>query len=152
MKAVQPTERIREAKIFLASRIAEEAERQGLPLSEIERKMLYYSDSGWTLEDMSDVNDAIARQLEQREYEKRIALVIRALRARLRAARGEEYETWNWAIGVLKESRRAQKENHYVLTLIAGAQPKGEIARLVVTALVVIGVMILAVYLAGRGY
>jgi hypothetical protein len=152
MATVQPQDRIREAKIFLASRIAEEAERQGLPLHEIERKMLYYAERGWTLPDMEDVNDAIAQQLDQRAYEKRIGLLIRSLRAQLRATGGDEYESWNNAIAELKLARDENNEQHYLLTLIAKAQPEGEIARLVVTALVVIGVMLLAIYLATGGY
>src|SRR5277367_4567994 len=58
MAAVERTDRIREAKVFLASRITEEAERQGAPLSETERKMLYFSPTGWTLEDMATVKEA----------------------------------------------------------------------------------------------
>jgi hypothetical protein len=149
---VYPTDRIREAKIFLASRIAEEAERQGKPLSDLERKMLYYADSGWTLEDMSEVNEAIARQVDQRAYEKRIGLIIRALRARLRAADDQEYENWNRSIRALTVLQREHKENHYLLKLIAHAQPQGEVFSLLLTALVVIGVMLLAVYLMTRGY
>lgn len=152
MLAVEPVDPIREAKIFLASRIAEEAEIQGFPLSDIERKMLYYSDSGWTLDDISEVNDAVARQIDRKLYEKRMASLIRTLRARLQASGGEEYEAWNRAIHILKQTREERKETHYVLALIAGAPPKGEIGRLVLTALVVIGVLLLAIYLASRGY
>ena len=36
---------VREAKEFLASQIAEEAQREGTPLCEIERKMLYFSEA-----------------------------------------------------------------------------------------------------------
>jgi len=150
---VEQVDQIRDAKVFLASRIAEEAERQGTPLSDIERKMLYYSESGWTLEDMATVNDSIAQQLDQRSYEKHIGKIIRSLRARLRTAYDkEEYAEWNQAIRVLQESRAERKEDHYLLKLIAGAQPEGEITRLVITGLVVIGVMLLALYLAGLGY
>jgi hypothetical protein len=42
----------REAKEFLISRIVEEAQRENIPLSEIERKMLYFTESGWTLPDI----------------------------------------------------------------------------------------------------
>ena len=42
-------ENAREAKEFLISRIAEQAQRDGEPLSEIERKELYFSESGWTV-------------------------------------------------------------------------------------------------------
>jgi len=152
MAPVDSTDRVREAKIFLASRIAEEAERKGVPLNEIERKMLYYSESGWTLDDIAEVSVAFSRELDRNVYEKRVAALIRSLRARLRAARGDEYQIWNRAISVLKSVREEKKEGHYILTLIARAQPTGEISRLVITALVVIGVLLLAVYLATRGY
>lgn len=36
----------REAKEFLISKIVAEAQLEGIPLSEIERKMLYFSESG----------------------------------------------------------------------------------------------------------
>jgi hypothetical protein len=144
---VEPTDTIREAKVFLASRIAEEAEHEGAPLTEIERKALYFSESGWTLPDMSEVNERFEQEYDRRAYEKRIALLIRRARARLRAGDQREYQAWANALAALKE-----EEDHYLLTMIAGAQPEGEVARLVITALVVAGVMMLAIYLVQRGY
>jgi|HubBroStandDraft_5_1064220.scaffolds.fasta_scaffold271577_1 hypothetical protein len=152
MAAVEINDRIREAKVFLASRITEEAEHQGAPLSEIERKMLYSSETGWTLEDMSAVRETFARDFDRKAYEKRVTKLIRSLRARLQSRGDDEYEAWSGAIGLLKQRREEQEEDHYLLTLIAGAPPSGEIARLVVTALVVIGVMILAIFLVSKGY
>ena len=48
----------REAKEFLISRIVDQAQRDGVPLSEVERKMLYFSETGWTLPDIMSVNEA----------------------------------------------------------------------------------------------
>jgi hypothetical protein len=45
----------REAKEFLISRIVEEARRENIPLSEVERKMLYFSETDWTLPDIMQV-------------------------------------------------------------------------------------------------
>jgi hypothetical protein len=59
----------REAKEFLISRIVEEAQRENIPLSEIERKMLYFTESGWTLPDIMKVNDDFDREYDQDEYE-----------------------------------------------------------------------------------
>src|SRR5579863_6908425 len=56
-KSVEDIGRIRDAKIFLASRIAEEADRGGIPFSETERKMLYDSTGGWTLPDIEEVRE-----------------------------------------------------------------------------------------------
>jgi hypothetical protein len=42
----------RDAKEYLVSRIVAEADRAGIQLSDIERKMLYFSETGWTLPDI----------------------------------------------------------------------------------------------------
>jgi len=142
----QPPDRIREAKVFLASRIAEEADREGIPLTEIERKMLYFSTTGWTLPDMDEVHAEFERDCDRTLYEKRMARLIRRLRLRIRAAGKEDYETWKRSIEDLRDG------DHYVFALIAAAQPKGEVTRLIITALVVIGVMLVALYLASHGF
>jgi hypothetical protein len=146
MTLLEPSERIREAKVFLASRIAEEADREGIPLSEVERKMLYFSRTGWTLPDMEEVNAEFERDCDRALYEKRVARLIRRLRSRIRAAGREELDIWKRSIRDLRDG------DHYVYALIAAAQPRGELTRLIITALVVIGVMLLAFFLASRGY
>jgi hypothetical protein len=50
----------REAKEFLVSEIVAEAQRKNVPLSEIERKMLYFSETGWTLPDIMEVNQGLS--------------------------------------------------------------------------------------------
>jgi len=47
----------REAKEFLISRILAEAQRENLPLSEVERKMLYFTESGWTLPETAAISE-----------------------------------------------------------------------------------------------
>ncbi len=64
---------LRDAKNFLASTIAAEAERENTPLSEIERKMLYFSETGRTLPDMAEVSAEFDREYSQDEYERKIA-------------------------------------------------------------------------------
>ena len=63
-------ENAREAKEFLISRIAEQAQRDGEPLSEIECKELYFTESGWTLPGIMSVNEAFVRDYDQDSYEK----------------------------------------------------------------------------------
>src|SRR5690349_23643303 len=62
----------REAKEFLISKIVAEAQREKAPLSEIERKMLYFTESGWTLPDIMQVSEQFDREYDQDEYEKKI--------------------------------------------------------------------------------
>ncbi len=59
----------RQAKEFLIPRIVAEAERENVPLSEVERKMLYFTESGWTLPDMTAIYEQFDRDYEQDEYE-----------------------------------------------------------------------------------
>jgi len=66
----------REAKEFLISEIVEEAQRENIPLSEVEGKMLFFTESGWTLPDMMKVNKDFDRQYDQDEYEHKIARLV----------------------------------------------------------------------------
>jgi hypothetical protein len=151
MTPVHPNDKIREAKVFLASRIAEEADREGIPLTEIERKMLYYCQTGWTLPDMPEVKAAFDRDYDRALFESRMRRLIRRARSRLMGGDRAECETWQWAIQELRgQTQRGQ--DHYVLALIAAAPPTGEITRLVITALVIIGVILVALFLVSRGY
>jgi hypothetical protein len=54
---------VRDAKEYLIDRVVDEAQLQGMPLSDLERKMLYFSETGWTLPDMEEVNAAFERTL-----------------------------------------------------------------------------------------
>jgi hypothetical protein len=102
----------REAKEFLVSRILAEAEREKVPLSEIERKMLYFSETGWTLPDIMEVNEQFDREYDQAKYEKKIAHLIRNESKRLRKESPQEFASWMGAI------RRLKKEDHYILVMV----------------------------------
>jgi hypothetical protein len=121
----------REAKEFLVPEIVAEAANQNVPLSEVERKMLYFTESGWTLPDIMEISDSFDRDYDQDEYEQKVAkLVVRADR-RLRKGPPEEYDKWWAAIGLL------QREDHYISVMIRSAalRPRGDQLRLFVTAI-----------------
>jgi hypothetical protein len=101
----------REAKEFLVAKIAEEAQREGVPLSEVERKMLCFSETGWTLPDIAEVSDQFDRECNREEYEKKIAKLIRNARRRTRKEDKQEFDKWSAAV------RRLSKEDHYVLVM-----------------------------------
>jgi negative regulator of replication initiation len=85
---------IREAKDFLAQRIACEAQNEGMPLSEVERKMLYFSETDWTLPDMAEVSAAFDRDCDENEYEQKIAGLVRKIEARNDSENPDEEEAW----------------------------------------------------------
>ncbi|HEY5214880.1 MAG TPA: hypothetical protein VIJ38_17845 [Acidobacteriaceae bacterium] len=102
----------RDAKEFLVGRIVEESERVGVPLSEIERKMLYFSETGWTLPDIWEVNAAFDRDYDEVEYEEKIAGLIRGFRKNARQCSTAEFESWEAAVRLLR------KEDHYLLVMV----------------------------------
>jgi Flp pilus assembly protein TadB len=105
----------RDAKEFLVSRIAAEAEREGVPLSEVERKMLYFSETAWTLPNMMAISDQFERRYDQDEYEDKIARLIRTARQRARREDRPDFEAWSDAI------RALSKEDHYILLMVKQA-------------------------------
>src|SRR5579863_8286265 len=128
----------REAKEFLASEIAEEARREDVAFSEVERKMLYFSETAWTLPDMSSVNEEFDRCCDQDEYEQKVArLIKRAYRRALRASE-EEYEDWWSAIRLLS------RQDHYLLVMIrlAGLRPRGDELKLLSTAVGIVALIV----------
>ena len=103
---------VRDAKEFIISRIIAEAQLKGVLLSDVERKMLYFSETGWTLPDMEEVSDIFDREYDQSQYEQKIASIIRSFRTRARKNDQNEYDTWKEAVQTLRQ------EDHYLLVLI----------------------------------
>ena len=108
---------IREAKEFLADKIVAEAECEGVPLSDVERKMLYFTETGWTLPDMMEVSAEFDRDYDQDEYEAKIAGLIQRYLRHTRDEDETESEAWNGAVSKLSG------EDHYLLVLINAAPP-----------------------------
>jgi hypothetical protein len=102
----------REAKEYLVSRILMQSQLEGLPLSDVERKMLYYSETGWTLPDIDEVSDAFDRDYDMAIYEQKIGELTRNFCTKARKDNREEFETWNEAVRTLRQ------EDHYLLVLI----------------------------------
>jgi hypothetical protein len=94
----------REALDFLAATIAAEAKRENVPLSEVERKMLYFSETEWTLPDMAKVSAEFDRKYDQDEYEQKIAGLIRGLTGQFKSK--EESDAWDAAVGGLGDRDR----------------------------------------------
>ena len=74
----------RAAKEFLISKVVEEAQRENVPLSEIERKMLYFTETQESLPDIYEVNDQFEREYDDTQYERKIAGLLRNVRKRER--------------------------------------------------------------------
>ena len=100
----------REAKEYLIARIVEEAEREGTPLSEIERKMMYFTETAWMPPDIWEVNEVFEQDYDTPAYEAKIGDLAR--RAKGYAARTNELQVWKEAVRTLKQ------EDHYLSILL----------------------------------
>lgn len=90
---------MREAKEYLIGRIVDEAQRENVPLSEIERKMLYFTESAWTLPDIMDVAEKFDEEYDQPEYERKIASLVG--HAANRARDEGQLDNWRAAASLL---------------------------------------------------
>jgi hypothetical protein len=133
-----------EAKEYLIAQIVLEAEHEGMPLSETERKMMYFTETGWTLPDIWEVHKVFERDYDQRTYEVKIGKLAR--KARARGAAANELGTWREAVRTLK------LEDHYLLVLLTTSTRSSDSLlvdrlKLVGTALLVCLLLIAGVFL-----
>jgi hypothetical protein len=104
---------------FIAGRIAAEAAREGIPLSEIERKMLYFSETDWTLPGMAEISEEFDREYDQGEYERKIGGLVRRITAHGHGGNEAEQHEWDAAILKLGEG------DHYLSVLTSAGKEAG---------------------------
>ena len=109
---MQKFEFAQEAKEFLVDRIVEEAQHEGIPLSEIERKMLYFDQSTEALPEMREVRDAFDRDYDPDQYEEKIRSLSRRFCQRARQNRSPDFAAWKAA------TRRLRGEDDYLSDLL----------------------------------
>lgn len=139
----------REALDFVASQIAEQAQHDGVPLSEIERKMLYFSETAWTLPNILEISDEFDRDYDQHVYEKKISQLIKKAVSNARQQR-EKFEGWTEAI------QRLSNEDRFLLVMVKQARlgrtirPSGVSWRLWGTGLIGITLFVSLVWIMAK--
>jgi hypothetical protein len=111
----------REAKDFLVQQTAEQAAIENVPLSDLEKRMMYFTESGECPEDPVALNEAFEAQYDTEKYEAKISSLLHHACKRLRKDDGQKSRMWDSAIRCLKQG------DHYLLEMwdmqSAGAQP-----------------------------
>jgi len=102
-----------EAKQFLADCIAAQAEREETPLSELERKMLLWSEPQDSLSDWEEVNKAFDKEYDSVEYEENIAWLIHRFREYAPSHQPQEWQRWESAL------RTIDGKDHYILVMVS---------------------------------
>ena len=106
------------AKRFLIERIAGEARRQNAPLSDLEEKMLYFSESYPTLPGMVEISERFDREADTERYEEKMRRLGRSAREHASEESAAMAEKWNDALAILA------KEDHYILVMLDRSLPK----------------------------
>src|ERR1035438_9799570 len=106
------------AKQFFISKVITEAEFEHIKLSEIEKKMLYFTEAHPSLPDIYEVNSEFERDYDSDEYESKIVRLLKSARDRDRRSDSSRDLDWNDAVNALKN------EDHYILVLIYRAFPE----------------------------
>lgn len=109
----------RKAKEYIIAKIVSEAARKGIPLDDVERKMLYFSETDWTLPDMLTINAQFERDYDEEAYEEKILALATNHEQGLEPG-SDEANAWFAAIEKLAEG------DHYLQVLIGADSNEGE--------------------------
>ncbi len=104
-----PQMRVCEAKDFLVQQTAEQAVLENVPLSGLEKLMMYFTETGECPEDPIALNDAFEAEYDSTAYEKKISRLMAGAYRRIKRENPEKLRSWNEAFRVLG------KGDHYIL-------------------------------------
>jgi len=109
-----------EAKEFVIARIIAEARGQAVPLSETERKMLYWSEvyPPANIPDLKKLAERFDAECESDQYEAKIRALADAAR-KLDSTNATEAQRWKDAISALSQ------EDHYISVMLPGLGSHG---------------------------
>jgi len=103
----------KQAKDFLVEQTAEQAALENVLLSDLEKRMMYFTESDpASCDNPIDLNEEFEEQYETEAYELTISRLLHHASKRLKHEEPEKLHTWNQAIGTLR------KGDHYILVLL----------------------------------
>ena len=148
MKPTIRTMRTREAKDFLVAQTAEQAALEGVPLSDLEKRMMYFTESGYVPEDPIKLNDEFEAEYDTPEYETKISRLLHHAYHRLRKENDEVRKNWDLAIKCLRRG------DHYLLVMWdsapSGEKPLGDFLKLLASSLGIIALAFLVFYISKK--
>src|ERR1700730_5166805 len=102
----------KQAKDFLVQQTTEQATRENIPLSDLEKRMMYFTESDATsCDNPVELNDEFEAQYDTPEYEAKISRLLHHAYNRLKVEDPERKRNWDQAIRTLR------KGDNYFLVL-----------------------------------
>lgn len=138
----------KQAKDFLVTQTAEQATLDGVSLDDLEKRMMYFSESDTTAEDPGKLNDEFESKRDPIEYEAKVSKLLHRAYRRLKGENPSDASTWDEAIRTLR------KGDHYILvmwdSITARERPPHDTLKLVGTALVIVAVSLILIFTYAR--
>lgn len=139
----------KEAKDFLVGQAAEQAALDRVPLSELEQRMAYFTESDpESCADPIALNTEFEEKCDTAEYEAKMARLFRHAWERVKGEGGAKKQTWEEAIRTLRRG------DHYLLILWdenpSGERPKGDFLKLVGTATLIVAAVAGGAFVAAK--
>ncbi|MGB7284895.1 MAG: hypothetical protein WBE13_21715 [Candidatus Acidiferrum sp.] len=103
--------RVQQAKDFLVQQTSEQAALDNVPLSDLEKRMMYFTEGKGASEDPAALNEEFEAQYDTAKFEKKISQLLRRAHSRLKKEDPQKALQWNQAIRSLRRS------DHYLLVL-----------------------------------
>ena len=107
-----------EAKDFLVQQAAEQAALENVPLSDLEKRMMYFTETDECPEDPIALNDAFEAEYDTDEYEARVSKLMHHAYLRIKKENSEAFHRWKEAMCELS------KGDHYLLVLCDDGAPR----------------------------
>ena len=111
----------KEAKDFLAQQVAEQAALERVPLSDLEKRMLYFVENDpSSCENPLELHDEFETRCDTPEYEDKIARLLTNAYKRMKADDPQKVPMWDSAMRLLSRG------DHYLPVMWRGDIPDGE--------------------------
>jgi len=140
--------RVREAKDFLVAQTAEQAVLEGVSITDVEKRMMYFTEGVGASEDPIKLNEEFEAECDSDEYEAKISRLLHHAYYRLRKENVAACKNWDISIRCLRRG------DHYLLVMWdltpPGERPPGDSLKLLASALGVIALAMLVVYIGGK--
>lgn len=127
---------VSKAKDFLVNQTAIQAALDGVSLSDIEKRMMYFTEGLDSTEDPIALNDEFEAEYEMATYEAKMSKLLHRAYARVKKENPETARTWNESIRILK------KGDHYILVLWGVLRLPYDSLKLLATAFLVVALLL----------
>jgi hypothetical protein len=142
-KVYNPRMDAREAKDFLVLKAAEQAQLEGVALSDLEKRMMYFTESdASSCDDPLALNDEFEAQYETPKYETKISELLGHAYRRLKRDDPQGARLWDQAIRCLR------KGDHYILVMWDSRPIRGGFSKIELVSFLIVIVTFTAIWLA----